>query len=102
MPFSLFRIEECRLGTSGGTTELVGVACCADGAREVTRWGGKGGASTASLILFEDPEFGIRRGAFKFCSFEVLLRAVVDFACVCIVFKLRLGTGGGGGLFVGL
>lgn len=42
----------------------------------------------------------MRREAFKTRSLGMLLSAVVDFACICVV-KLRFGTGGGGGLLVG-
>lgn len=54
-----------------------------------------------SFTLFDDPEFGKRRVT---DSFDILLSALVDFAWVWsvkFVFKLRLGTGGGGGLLVG-
>lgn len=110
-PFSiLFLIDEWRRGTSGGgglftTGTGVGGALCCD--CELNRCGGNGGASTASmlllrsmlLMLLEDPELGKRRG-----SLAERFKALVDFAWLFVRFVpgWRLGTGGGGGLFVGL
>lgn len=111
-PFSiLFLIDEWRRGTSGGAwlfARITGVGGARTWLWELNRCGGNGGAdeSVASmlLMLFDDPELGKRRGAERFCSLLDRFKAFVDLAwlLVRLVPGWRLGTGGGGGLLVGL
>ena len=113
-PFSiLFLMDECRRGTSGAWFPIgTGVGGALTWVCELMRWGGSGGADESEtsalrsrlLILFDDPELGNFRGADRHCSIIERFKAFVDFAWLLVKFVpgKRLGTGGGGGLFVGL